>query len=113
MTDIRVSGLEHITLDTIGACTILLMTEHPADTLPDHPDLSDEQRAAFLQARLNDAIAAVGRADRIRKLCELAAAASMWVEAQERSGQAETPPARTLTRRRKPGELNVRHDEED
>lgn len=121
MTDIRVSGLEHITLDCIGAGAILLRSEHSADTLPDHPDVSDEQRGEFLQARLDDAIAAFGTADRVRRLCELAAAAGMWAEAQDASGspsggQDKTAPTwrpRTATSRGRPVNLTVNFDEED
>lgn len=40
MGEIRVSGLDSVTTDAIGAAAILLRDQHPDDALPDHPALT-------------------------------------------------------------------------
>lgn len=78
--DVRVSGLDHVTLDAIGAWAIVMRRQHPDTALPDSPNITDRPRVEFLRDRLADVETAVDGSSRIQALCALAAAAGMWME---------------------------------
>lgn len=100
--DVRVSGLDHITLDAIGAWAVVMRRQHADTALPDCPKITDRPRAEFLRDRLADVEAAVDGSSRIRALCALAAAAGMWMEyidaAEAKPVERVHRPAPKLTR---------------